>query len=87
MIDEAPEQSLAVIKDDEDGMGICEVGSQTVTRDNADLESWANARLIAAVPDLLEACKGAEVVLRNSTGSVGLHAASTLRLAIAKATE
>jgi hypothetical protein len=48
IIDPALELPLAVIADTEDGLGICELGTRT-------LETEANARLIAAAPDLLAA--------------------------------
>lgn len=47
-IDEAEDLPLAVIEDTENGFGICELEG---TGDNA----VANARLIAASPDILEA--------------------------------
>ena len=60
-IDDATDLPLAVIvgndESDEDGMGICEIGAPTQTRDEAAPEQFANARLIAAAPRLLAELK------------------------------
>ena len=50
-IDPSMELGLAVIQDNEDGEGIAELGPQRT------IENIANAKLIAAAPDLLEACQ------------------------------
>ena len=63
-IDDSDELNLGVIQDDDDGMGICEVGNMGVTRNNALPESWANARLIAAAPESYQGC----IVARNIAG-------------------
>ena len=53
-VDENKELPVAVIEDIEDGFGICELeGGGTASRN--ELEK--TARLIAAAPDLLDACK------------------------------
>ncbi len=57
-IDDALEHPLAIIQDEEDGTGICEVGNAEVKRDQAHPESWANARLIAKSPEMYEFIEG-----------------------------
>lgn len=49
-IDEALDLPLAVIEDTEDGYGVAEIGKRTS-------DNIANANLIAAAPELLEALK------------------------------
>jgi hypothetical protein len=49
-IDDNQKLPLAIIVDDENGEGICEIGLRTE-------ENKANAKLIAAAPELLEALK------------------------------
>ena len=49
-IDENKAYPVGVIQDDEMGLGIAEIGEW-------NSRNIANARLIAAAPDLLEACK------------------------------
>lgn len=56
-IDENEELPLAVIQDNEDGEGICEIGKKESCSYAATPEQWANARLIAAAPDMLRALK------------------------------
>ena len=48
-IDEAENLPLAIIQDNEDGIGICEIEFPGST------EAYANAYLIAAAPELLKA--------------------------------
>ncbi len=59
-VDEAQDLPLAVIVDNENGDGICEIGAEGTRRDDPEtpssIEAEANARLIAAAPELLEAC-------------------------------
>jgi len=50
-VDEAEGLPIAVIENNEDGNGICEVGIST------DPETVANARLIAAAPEMYELLK------------------------------
>lgn len=62
---------------------ICEVPSYGILRGKVD---DANARLIAAAPDLLAACKmAAGIIARLATGESGVP--KVLSDAIAKATE
>ena len=57
-IDDATDMPLAVIKDDENGMGVCEIGLQhQPNKNDASPEQFANARLIAAAPRLLAELK------------------------------
>lgn len=49
------------------------------------LEAEANARLIAAAPDLLEAAKGALMLLNTRSEWDDCHVSRTLRAAISKA--
>jgi len=57
-IDPNEDYPLAVIRVDEDndGIGVCEIGTEyQPTRADATPEQFANARLIAAAPEMLEA--------------------------------
>ena len=60
-IDPSEEFPLAVIVDDEDGeldgVCICELQGEFDDKSSATPEQMSNARLIAAAPELLEACK------------------------------
>lgn len=62
--------------------------SHDVLRDRENAESWANARLIAAAPELLEALKACAAVCAGETmNKRGLISAlEQARAAIAKAT-
>lgn len=51
-IDGAQDLPLAVIEDTEDGNGVAEIGGRTA-------DNIKNANLIAAAPELLEACRAA----------------------------
>jgi hypothetical protein len=50
VVDANSELPLAVIRDDENGEGVAEIGERTA-------ENEANARLIAAAPELYAACQ------------------------------
>ncbi len=83
-IDEAADLPLAVIEDTADGFGICELGQRTP-------RNLANAHLIGAAPDLLEACQWAEKrlarALERDEQNAGLaNDLAHIRAAIAKAT-
>jgi hypothetical protein len=54
-IDEVEDLPLAVIQDDEDGTRICDVGWSHTKKADASGEQVANARLIAAAPELYDA--------------------------------
>jgi len=56
-VDDAEDLPLAVIQDTETGDGICEIGIKESRKNDEDEERFANARLIAASPDLLDALK------------------------------
>lgn len=88
-VDEAPDLPLGVIMDDEDGLGICTVEPCYTTEG----EALANARLIAAAPELYEACcqmrifiqEWKDVLLTNMTANMLLQETHKLNPAIAKA--
>lgn len=61
-IDENKDLPLAVIIDDDDGMGIAEIGEYTE-------ENIANANLIAAAPDMLSALEVVMDTLLNTKES------------------
>ncbi len=83
-IDENNELPLAVIQDHEEGQGICEL--ETVSFDTD--ETQANARLIAAAPELLEACKNLVAFLEQiGYVSTGNTPTANARAALAKATQ
>lgn len=77
-IDDALDLPLAVIQDNEMGEGIAELGERTP-------ENEANARLIAAAPELLEALQ--EMMSRYGSKNSGFDNEETAkaRAAIAKA--
>jgi hypothetical protein len=68
--------------EDEGYIGICELPFH-----HHDDENEANARLIAAAPDLLEALKEMLVNHEDACTGYGEGAAEKARIAIAKATE
>lgn len=82
------EDCLIYVKDDDIGIHIAETFQyQNETHNSANGTSIANARLIAAAPDLLAACK----LFANTYGNGALNSASIydidvfIREAIAKA--
>ena len=81
-IDEALDLPLAVIEDTEDGEGIVEIGERTPR----NLEV---ARLIAAAPELLAACKEAFFQFEHNgeESDSDKEVLDRLQAAIAKATE
>ncbi len=54
IIDSSEELPLAVIENDENGNGICTLDPEKLPHEQ-NAETLANARLIAAAPDMLEA--------------------------------
>jgi hypothetical protein len=72
-LDITPEGMTYALKDD---------GQPSIPMDEAE----ANARLIEAAPDLLDACRAALAALRDLHGGVaGLHAGDACRAAIKRA--
>lgn len=51
-IDDNKELPLAVIQDDESGTGVCEIGTRGLPRNTAGVVQFADARLIAAAPNM-----------------------------------
>ena len=86
-IDDATDMPLAVIKDDENGMGVCEIGLQhQPNKNDASPEQFANARLIAAAPELLEACRGLlDTVLAIKEEKVRMYSGDRARIKTAEA--
>lgn len=80
-IDENEELPLAVIQDNEDGEGVCEIGKPGSTAYSATPEQWANARLIAAAPELLAVLR----ILVQQEWHPHLSTLDAARAAIAKA--
>jgi hypothetical protein len=66
IVDPAEDLPVAVIENTEDGLGICEIGKRTQ-------ENISNANLIAAAPDLLEACKEALAEMVDNMYDVDDH--------------
>lgn len=85
-IDEAGDLPLAVIQDTEDGLGICEIGYPETRSDKAGTEETANAKLIAAAPAMLEACRDA-VAEYDIDGEVSTLSIMKLQKAIQQATQ
>ena len=73
--------------EDGDGRGICSTGGyqQNFDTERVYQENRANARLIAAAPDLLDACKRASEILRGRGYPGWGVAKDILNEAIAKA--
>lgn len=69
----------------ESDIALCSGFDSTRSRD----EEIANAKLIAAAPELLAACEKAEELLSpfEESGFLGEHALNIVRAAIAKATQ
>jgi hypothetical protein len=85
---EQNEDGLVIHSDD--GTEICEVTGQTFD-EYAEEETEANAKLIAAAPELLDALKMAECVIENYKDELDeadedVPALAEIRAAIAKAT-
>lgn len=53
-IDDSESQPLAIIEDNEDGMGVCEIGKPGSKRAEATVGEWEAARLIAAAPEMAD---------------------------------
>ena len=75
-VDENKELPVAVIEDTEDGFGICELDCGG-TASHEELEK--TARLIAAAPDLLAACKEALITIKEVLSQHMEHDASGRR--------
>lgn len=53
IIDPAGDAPLAVIEDTEDGNGVCTLDPEKLPSEQGE-QAWADARLIAAAPEMLE---------------------------------